>query len=133
MSKDLLFLISDKLEKKKDIDKEFIDYLEELFPNKSNTILEVVNRDIAKYIYKPSNRIVWTVMSAQKSKKPYLIYPKLYCSCIDFYKEVVLNSNKQFCKHIIAQVICEVLKKYREVELKDIDFKNSVKDLKLKF
>jgi predicted nucleic acid-binding Zn finger protein len=130
MSKDLLFLIYDKLQKKKVIDDDFIEYIEKLFPTKSITILEVVNRGMAKYIYKPSHRIVWTVMGREKE---HLIYPKLYCSCIDFYKEVVLNRNKQYCKHIIAQVICETLKNYREIELDDVEFKNRIKDLNLKF
>ncbi|GAI71390.1 unnamed protein product, partial [marine sediment metagenome] len=38
--------------------------------------------------------------------REYLIYPKLYCSCLNFYKEVVINQSIGYCKHLITQVIC---------------------------
>jgi len=129
-SKELLFSIYELVKTKGKIDNEFIEFLENLFPNRSERILEVVNRGITKYIYKPSNRIVWSVMGHEEE---HLIYPKLYCSCKSFYKEVVINGSKEFCKHIIAQVISEALNKFHEVELEDIEFKNRINDLQSKF
>jgi len=130
MSKELLFSIYESIKKKSKIDNEYIEFLEKLFPNRSEKILEVVNRGITRYVYKPSNRIIWTVMGQEEE---HLIYPKLYCSCKSFYKEVVINRSKKSCKHIIAQVISEALNKYHEVELEDIEFKNRINDLQLKF
>jgi len=129
MSKELLFSIYEKVLNKGKLDNEFIEFLEELFPNKSDKILEVVNRGIIKNIYKPSNRIVWTVMGRDQE---HIIFPKLYCSCKSFYKEVVINRTKKSCKHIIAQIISEALNNFKELELEDSEFKNRVKDLQSK-
>ena len=126
MSKELLFSIYEKVLNKGKLDNEFIEYLEEIFPNKSDKILEVVNRGIIKNIYKPSNRIVWTVMGRDQE---HIILPKLFCSCKSFYKEVIINRTKKSCKHIIAQIISEALNNFEELELEDSEFKNRVKDL----
>ena len=126
MSKELLFSIYEKVLNKGKLDNEFIEYLEEIFPNKSDKILEVVNRGIIKNIYKPSNRIVWTVMGRDQE---HIILPKLFCSCKSFYKEVIINRTKKSCKHIIAQIISEALNNFEELELGDSEFKNRIKDL----
>ncbi|TFG28488.1 MAG: hypothetical protein EU532_05175 [Promethearchaeota archaeon] len=130
MSKELLFSIYEKIKKKGKVDKDFIEFLEELIPNKSDKIIEVLNRGITKFIYKPSDRIVWTVMGREKE---HIILPRLYCSCKSFYKEVVINGKKKSCKHMIAQIISEALHNYQVVELEDIEFKNRIKDLQSKF
>ncbi|MHA1488857.1 MAG: hypothetical protein ACTSRI_04290 [Promethearchaeota archaeon] len=129
MSKDLLLEIYKKAKKKGKIDEDLIQELEDIFPKKSVKIIEAINRGITKITYKPSNRVIWIAMGKNDE---YLIYPKLYCSCIDFYKKV-LNGKKDACKHIIAQIICEALNKYQEIELEDHKFRNIIKDLKLKF
>ena len=126
MSKELLFSIYEKVLNKGKLDNEFIEYLEEIFPNKSDKILEVVNRGIIKNIYKPSNRIVWTVMGRDQE---HIILPKLFCSCKSFYKEVIINRTKKYCKHIIAQIISEALNNFEELELEDSEFKNRIKDM----
>ena len=61
----------------------------------------------------------------------YLIYPKIYCGCIDFYKNVIINRIRDFCKHIIAQIICEALNNYKEKKLEDNIFRDFINDLKL--
>lgn len=127
-SKDLLSEIYSKIKSKKLIDEEFINYLESIFPDKSPNILEVIKRGITKYTFKPSNRIVWTAMGENNE---YLIYPKIYCGCIDFYKNVIINRIRDFCKHIIAQIICEALNNYKEKKLEDNNFGDFINDLKL--
>jgi len=129
MSKDLLINIQDKVKEKQKIDDDIIQDLESIYPNISVKILEVIDRGIVKYIYKPSNRTLWIVLGGNKE---YLIYPKLYCGCNDFYKNVVINKTRFFCKHLLAQVICEALNKFKEIELEDSDFKKLIDDLKLK-
>ncbi|GAH27786.1 unnamed protein product, partial [marine sediment metagenome] len=57
-------------------------------PNKADKVLDVIKKGITKYTYKPSNRVVWLALGENRE---YLIYPKLYCSCLNFYKEVVIN------------------------------------------
>ncbi len=127
-SKDLLSEIYSKIKSKELIDEEFINYLESIFPDKSPNILEVIKRGITKYTFKPSNRIVWTAMGENNE---YLIYPKIYCGCIDFYKNVIINRIRDFCKHIIAQIICEALNNYKEKKLEDNIFGDFINDLKL--
>lgn len=128
MSKDLLLKVFEKAKQKQIMDKDFISFIESIFPDKSNDIIEVLKRGITKYTYKPSNRIVWTAMGKNQE---HLIYPRLFCSCQDFYKNVVVHKKRNFCKHILAQVISEGFNKFYEKKLEESKFKKLVKDLKL--
>jgi len=127
-SKDLLSEIYSKIKDKGIIDEEFVNFIESIFPDKSPNILKVIKRGITKYTFKPSGKIVWTAMGQNNE---YLIYPKVYCGCIDFYKNVVIKRIRGFCKHIIAQVICEALNNYQENLIEDDKFANFMDDLKL--
>jgi len=129
MSKDLLFNVYKRVKESGIINEELIKYLESIFPNKSKDALEVIKRGIKRNVYKPSNRAVWIAMGENDE---YLIYPKLYCSCRDFYKNVVVKRKRLFCKHLLAQTICEALNNFQENEIKDIEFKKFIQDLKLK-
>jgi predicted nucleic acid-binding Zn finger protein len=130
MSKDLLFDISLIAEKKSAIDEELTNFIEKVFPDKVDKVLKVIKRGISKYIFNPSKRVVWIALGENDE---YLIYPKLYCSCQDFYKAVVIQRKRSFCKHLLAQVICESLPDFKEIELKDYGFNDFVDDLHLKF
>ncbi|MFW9900803.1 MAG: hypothetical protein ACFFDY_05895 [Candidatus Thorarchaeota archaeon] len=129
MSKDLLFQVFKEAKKKQIIDEKFITFLDDIYPNKSTSVIEVLKRGIIKYTYKPSNRTVWT---AQGENQEHLIYPKLYCSCQDFYKNVVIKKKRIFCKHILAQVISEALNQFKIITLDDNKFKELISELKLK-
>ncbi len=114
------------------IDDKFLAYLDDFIPNISGRVLETIKRGISKYIYKPSNRIVWVAMGKNDE---YLIYPKTFCSCHNFYNQILNQKEKNMvvCKHILAQIICEALNEYKEIELDDSNFSELVKDLKLNF
>ncbi len=127
-SKDLLSEIYLKIKQKGEIDDEFVNYLESIYPDKSSEILKAIKRGITKYIFKPSNRIIWTAIGENNE---YLIYPKIYCSCIDFYNRVVIKRKKDICKHLIAQSISDALNDFIEKELEDINFPDFIKELKL--
>ncbi|MFX1380041.1 MAG: hypothetical protein ACFFA4_13205 [Promethearchaeota archaeon] len=129
MSKDLLFQVFEKAQRKQLIDEEFITFLDTIFPDKSTNVLDVLKRGVIRYTYKPSNRIVW---AAKGENQEHLIYPRLYCSCQDFYKNVVIKKKRQFCKHILAQIISEALNKFEQISLEDDEFKNFLSNLKLK-
>ncbi len=129
MSKDLLFQVFKEAKEKQIIDEKFISFLDDIYPNKSTSVIEVLKRGITKYTYKPSNRIVWT---AQGENQEHLIYPKLFCSCQDFYKNVVIKKKRIFCKHILAQIISEALNQFKTVALDDNRFKELVRELKLR-
>lgn len=128
MSKDLLLKVFEKAKQKQLIEEDFISFIESIFPDKSNDVIEVLERGITKYTYEPSNRIVWTAMGKNQE---HLIYPRLFCSCQDFYKNVVVHKKRNFCKHILAQVISEGFNNFYEKRREDSKFKELVKDLKL--
>ena len=127
-SKDLLSEIYSKIKNKGLIDENFVNFIESIFPDKSPNILKVIKRGITKYTFKPSDKIVWTAMGQNNE---YLIYPKVYCGCIDFYKNVVIKRIRGFCKHIIAQVICEALNNYQISIIEDDKFADFMQHLKL--
>lgn len=127
-SKDLLSEIYSKIKNKGLIDEDFVNFIESIFPDKSPNILKVIKRGITKYTFKPSGKIVWTAMGQNDE---YLIYPKVYCGCIDFYKNVVIKRIRGFCKHIIAQVICEALNNYQIRIIEDDKFANFIEHFKL--
>ncbi|MFW9828274.1 MAG: hypothetical protein ACFFEY_11835 [Candidatus Thorarchaeota archaeon] len=128
MSKDLLLEVYKMAQSKYLIDNELISFLEKIFPDKSVDVIDSIKSGIIKYIYYPSNRVVW---AAKGENQEHLIYPKLYCSCQDFYKNVVIKKKRKFCKHILAQVISEALGKFKTISLEDEKFKEFVKELKL--
>ncbi|KKK42578.1 hypothetical protein LCGC14_0385570 [marine sediment metagenome] len=128
MSKDLLLDLFEKVNRKQIFDEELFSFLELIFPGKSANVLDVLTKGIKKYIYKPSNRIVWAAMG---KKKEHLVYPRIFCSCQDFYKTVVVYKKRNFCKHILAQIISEALNRFKTIELDDNKFKEFVRDLKL--
>lgn len=129
MSKDLLFKLFSVAQKIGKIDEELIKFVDTHFSNKGPKIFEVIERGITKYYYKPSNRVVWIAMGDDCE---HLIYPKIYCSCQDFYKSVVIERRRDYCKHLIAQIICEAINKYNELEFNDSEFKKQLDDLDLK-
>ncbi|MHA1884936.1 MAG: hypothetical protein ACXAAI_12920 [Promethearchaeota archaeon] len=128
MSKDLLIKVFEKANQKQIIDEEIISFLEEIFPDKSSNVFESMKRGVTKYISTPSNRVIWTVMG---EKTEHLVYPKLFCSCQDFYKSVVILRKREFCKHILAQIIVEAFGTFNEKTLKDSKFKELLNHLKL--
>jgi predicted nucleic acid-binding Zn finger protein len=129
-TKDFLVSFYKKIKNKTIIDKELIEYLDLIYPAKSAIILKVLKQGISKYIYKPSNREIWSVLGEEGE---HIIVPYLFCSCRDFYKNVVINQKRNFCKHLLAQIISKVIKSYQETELEDEEFDELLADLKSKF
>jgi predicted nucleic acid-binding Zn finger protein len=129
-TKEFLISFHNKIKDKTIIDKELIEHLDSIYPNKSSIILDVLKSGITKYIYKPSNRVIWTVLGEEDE---HVILPYIFCSCRDFYKNVVINQKRNFCKHLIAQIISIVMQGYEEIELEDDEFEELLKDLKSKF
>lgn len=130
MSKDLLFDVYSKAKNKNDIDDELIDFIDLIFPGKVEKVLDVIKKGITKYHYKPSNRVIWVALGENCI---HMIYPRLYCSCQDFYKNVVTQRKRDMCKHLVAQTICEGLDDFNELDLDDEDFHTLIEDLSLKF
>jgi len=122
----------EKLKEKKEISDEFLTFLDKNHSNMSKRVLEIIDRGIIKYIHQPSKRELWVAIGKNDI---YLIYPKIYCSCQDFYFQVIQSEErtKKICKHILAQIICEAIDRYKEVRIDDPEFKELIKDLKYCF
>jgi predicted nucleic acid-binding Zn finger protein len=76
----------------------------------------VTENRIKKYVFKPSNRTLWIAIGQNAE---YLIYSNAgYCSCSDFYFRV-LDHEKAYCYHLLAQKIAEALNHYDLVEEED--------------
>lgn len=86
---------------------------------------KITLNQISKYVFKPSGRILWTVNGKNHD---YLIYPKRYCTCMDFNLQSIAKNIKYLCKHLIAQALYEHLDKENfenadlEIEIKDKEF-----------
>lgn len=119
-----------KIKQKKIVDEEIIEIIEDRFLIKSDLVLGALKRGITKYVYNPSNRVLWTALGIEKE---HIIYPRLYCSCRDFYKEVVINQNRELCKHLIAQLISVALNNFDYVQLEDKEFEMRIKEIKSEF
>ena len=129
-SKDLLFQLESIVKDEKKINFEVIDYLNHIFFGKSERVLEVIKRGIMKKVIKSTGRNLWI---AKGEESNHLIYPKLYCSCQDFYKNVVIKQKKFFCKHILAQIISEALNDYKTEFCEEKDINDLIEETQSKF
>ncbi|MEM3606212.1 MAG: hypothetical protein QXE30_00955, partial [Candidatus Bathyarchaeia archaeon] len=86
--------------------------LQKKFPKTFNEALQLVyTKRVKKYVFKPSNRVLWIVLGR---KDEYQVIPEAnFCSCNDFYFRVI-GGKKKLCYHLIAQKLAEALKIYEE-------------------
>ena len=133
MSKDLLFSIYNKVKRKGVLDDKLINYLDSLFSERIIDVIEVIERGFHKYIFNPSKKSIWIISTRADLQKNYFLYPKLYCSCWDFYRRVVIEKKRLVCQHLLAQTICDPLDRYEVVCLSDQDFPSYVDKWELNF
>jgi predicted nucleic acid-binding Zn finger protein len=91
--------------------------LYDLFGTRFTKALEALKENrVKKYIFKPSNRIVWIVIGRERD---YLIMPQAeFCTCDDFYFRV-LDKQVHLCYHLIAQKIASNLGWYEVITEND--------------
>ncbi|MBN2154984.1 MAG: hypothetical protein JW776_02960 [Candidatus Lokiarchaeota archaeon] len=106
---------------------ESIDRLSKLFSIEQISKVKEIMGEIVKVTFIPSSRIVWMKLGTDRD---YLLYPKKYCSCMDFYLQGILKNRKYYCKHLIAQgIVAELTKKNPqsiEIVERDENFKEKV-------
>ncbi len=74
------------------------------------------NKRVKKYIFEPSNHVVWIVVGKERD---YLIMPAAdFCTCDDFYFRV-MDKQAHLCYHLIAQKLANTLEKYELYEEDD--------------
>lgn len=130
MRKNVFNSLLKKIEEKSELTEDIIEELKELFPDKIEKTLEILKKGIIQYTFSSSGRKIWAAVGSKN--KLHLIYPNMYCSCIDFYKNVVINRKNILCKHLLAYLISSSLNSFEEVSLKDEDFSKFLKQFKIK-
>lgn len=121
-------LFLNKLKDVGDLTEELIGELRELFPDKIEKTLEILEKGIIQYDFKPSKRRIWAAVGSKNNL--HLVYPGLYCDCIDFYKNVVIKKKNILCKHILAQLISQSLENFEEISLNDEEYNEFIKQFK---
>lgn len=106
---------------------ESIDRLSKVFSVPQISKVKEIMNEIVKVVFKPSNRQIWMKLGTDKD---YIIYPRVYCSCMDFFLQGIIKKRIYYCKHLIAQGIVEELTKTNpnEIEMieKDENFREKV-------
>jgi predicted nucleic acid-binding Zn finger protein len=102
--------ILEEINKNKKIKEKHLVTLEKIYGTRFLRALEIIKeRQVKKYVFKPSNRVVWIVIG---KKRDYQIMPNAgFCSCDDFYYNVI-EKKTYLCYHLISQKIAESLKEY---------------------
>jgi predicted nucleic acid-binding Zn finger protein len=73
----------------------------------------VTENRVKKYVFRTSNRTLWIAIGQNAE---YLIYSNAgYCSCSDFYFRV-LDHEKAYCYHVLAQRLAEALEFFDLIE-----------------
>ncbi|MDH5376509.1 MAG: hypothetical protein OEW95_11975 [Candidatus Bathyarchaeota archaeon] len=91
--------------------------LYEIFGQRFINAFEALKEErVKKYVFKPSDRVVWIVVGKERD---YLLMPEAeFCSCDDFYFRV-LDREIHLCYHLIAQKIANILEWYETIEERD--------------
>jgi len=72
---------------------------------------------VKRYIFKPSGKIIWTVVGETDE---HLIYEAVgYCHCEDFHFKF---DSGYICAHVIAQKLGERKGRFERIEMKDEDY-----------
>jgi predicted nucleic acid-binding Zn finger protein len=102
---------------KGEITDEHLAQLSEAFGQQFTKAWETVQeKRVKKYVFSPSNRIVWIVVGREKE---YQIMPAAgFCSCDDFYFRV-MDREASICYHLIAQKIADALEEYDMIDEED--------------
>jgi len=88
-----------------------------LFSKRFENAMNLVDKNrVKKYMFKPSDRVIWTVLGR---KGEYQVIPETnFCNCDDYYFRVI-DREKTLCYHIIAQRFAEALGRYTVKKLPD--------------
>jgi predicted nucleic acid-binding Zn finger protein len=85
----------------------------------TNALNALTNLKVHKYIFTPSNRVLWSV---EGKTQEYQILPSApFCACNDFYFRVI-NREIFLCYHLLAFKLAHVLNQYVVTKRSDRNF-----------
>lgn len=102
-------------------DKKITDRVYITLKRKYKTILDkalnlLKEKCVKKYRFTPSSRIVWIVLGRLRD---YLIIGDFFCTCADFYFNVIIRKRQELCYHLLSKILAENLNYYEEFEVDD--------------
>jgi len=94
----------------KEISRQNWQRLRAVFGNRFDNAWRLVTENrVKKYVFKPSGRTLWVAIG---NNAEYMIYSHAgYCGCSDFYFRV-LDEEKAYCYHLLAQKLAEALEHF---------------------
>ncbi len=101
----------------KEISRQNWQRLRDVFRNRFTNAWRLVTESrVKKYVFKPSGRTLWIAIG---NNAEYMIYSHAgYCSCNDFYFRV-LDEEKAYCYHLLAQKLAKSLDYFDLIEEDD--------------
>ena len=98
------------LDTQKEISRQNWQRLRDVFGNRFTNAWRLVTENrVKKYVFRPSGRTLWIAIG---NSAEYMIYSHAgYCGCSDFYFRV-LDEEKAYCYHLLAQKLAEALDYY---------------------
>lgn len=93
----------------------------ERFSRGYETVLE---KRVMKYVFNPSNRIVWIVLGKTRD---YLQIGTRFCNCDDFFRNVI-NEKSEICYHLLARLLAESLNAYKTYDVSDERYDTFMKE-----
>ena len=115
-----------RIEKKFSLDQMHF-FVEEFNDRFWKALQKVLERGVKKYTFVPSNRTAWIVVG---NKRDYLIISDLYCSCEDFYLNVVVRKFTKMCYHLLSKVLATTFEEYEKITVEDARYEQLMKDWK---
>lgn len=74
---------------------------------------------VERHVFSPSGRYFYIVKGEEGD---HIVLEEGFCSCIDYYLNVVIRGRRGACHHIISVIIAREFGKIREIEHKDQEF-----------
>ncbi|MHA1129224.1 MAG: hypothetical protein ACTSQI_10240 [Candidatus Helarchaeota archaeon] len=120
--------IIDEIRKNQSLSLIHLQYLVDEFNDRFwRALRNLLSQGVKKYIFLPSNRIIWIVVGKTKD---YLILSNLFCPCEDFYLNVVNRKSTKMCYHLLSKILAETLHFFEEIHVEDERYEELMKDWK---
>jgi predicted nucleic acid-binding Zn finger protein len=74
---------------------------------------------VERHSFSPSGRYFYVVRGELSD---HIVLDDVFCSCMDYYLNVVIRGKRRACHHIVSVVIAREFGKIREIEHKDQEF-----------
>ncbi|RLG50560.1 MAG: hypothetical protein DRN96_00905 [Thermoproteota archaeon] len=108
-------------------EEEAIKTIADMYGSRAKRALEAVMQGkVKKYVFTPSGDVIWCVVGRERE---YLVIPYCYCSCEDHLMSVVVNRSVPFCYHILAVLVAQITRRYKEIVGEDLTYYRVIREL----